>query len=36
MITIGFRTGSMDEVMHQISEEYEEETDRQIAGSSLY
>ena len=32
MITIGFRTGSMDEVMHQISEEYEEETDRQIAG----
>mgnify|MGYP003166605963 CR=1 FL=1 len=32
MITIAFRTGSMDEVMHQISEEYEEETDRQIAG----
>ena len=32
MITIGFRTGSMDEVMHKISEEYEEETDRQIAG----
>ena len=31
MITIGFRTGSMDEVMHQISEEYEEETDKQIA-----
>ena len=27
MITIGFRTGSMDE----ISEEYEEETDKQIA-----
>lgn len=31
MITIGFRTGSMDEVMHKISEEYEEETDKQIA-----
>lgn len=31
MITIAFRTGSMDEVMHQISEEYEEETDKQIA-----
>ena len=31
MITIGFRTGSMDEVMHQISEKYEEETDKQIA-----
>ena len=30
MITIGFRTGSMDEVMHQISEEYEEETDSKV------
>lgn len=31
MITIGFKTGSMDEVMHKISDEYAEETDKQIA-----
>lgn len=31
MITIGFKTGSMDEVMRKISEEYEEENDRQIS-----
>lgn len=31
MITISFRTGLVDDTMKQISEKYEEETDRQIS-----
>lgn len=30
MMTIGFKTGSMDDIMHRISIAYEEETDEQL------
>ena len=30
LLTIGFRTGSMDSIMDQISQKYEEETDNEI------
>ena len=31
MVTVGFRSGSMDIVMKQIAERYERDTDRRIS-----